>query len=359
MKLVIVYSPVYEYAMGKPKRVGGAERQQWLLARGLVKAGLEVTVGVRKGLHVGERVVIEGVHFVGIGSGSFVWSCNRFLISEKADWWYWRVAEHWVGPAVEIAKFHGVRMIFASAFDTDVEPRQALARRPHLWPLYAWGLSRVDKIFVQHGGQMARLAKRLQEKAYVVPSLVGVMPNALLHGGRKGHVAWVGTLRQPKRADLMIEIARRLPDVQFVVCGGTSSWRSSQEYGQKIVQDLQELSNVNYLGQMDPDKTQQIIADAGLLLSTSDGEGFPNTFLESWASGTPVVSLTIDPDKVIQKKILGACTGNIEMAITIIKDLMASPSLRDEMGSRARQHVQAFHGESQVIDIFLSALQGD
>lgn len=357
MKLVIVYTPVFEYALGNPKRIGGAERQQWLLARALVKSGWEVTVGVREGLQYRERMVIDGVNFVGMGMGQFIWSCYRFLISERPDWWYWRAAEHLLGPAVQIAKLVGVATIFAVAFDTDIEPRRALARRPGLWPLYSWGLSGVDKIFVQHGGQMARLAKRWQAKAFVVPSLAAVLPNGPPHAERKGYVSWVGTLRQPKRADLLVEIAKRLPNVDFVVCGGTHNWRSSLGYGQKIVDSLQELPNVKYLGQVDTQETQRIIAEANLLLSTSDGEGFPNTFLEAWSSRTPVISLTIDPDDAIHKNGLGAVTGNLEGAIAAIKNFMNSSSLRDDMGDRARQYVHLYHGESRIIDIIESSIR--
>lgn len=359
MKLVMVNAPVYQYAMGNPDKIGGAERQQWLLARALVKAGWDVTVGVREGLQYRERVVINGVHFVGIGIGQFLWACYRFLVFERPDWWYWRAADHWVGPAVQIAKLAGVRTIFAAAFDTDVEPRNALSRRPRLWPLYAWGLAGADRIFVQHGGQLARLAIRWQSKAHIVPSLAGEMPLGPPHANRKGYIAWVGTLRQPKRADLLIEIARKLPETQFIVCGGTSTFQVSEEYGQQIVTALNSLPNVKYLGKVEPIETQKIMAEANLLLSTSDGEGFPNTFLEAWFCGTPVVSLTIDPDGVIQRKGLGKVPGNLEQAIAAIKNLMASPGLRDEIAIRTRQHVHVNHGEADVLKIIETAIRGD
>ncbi len=359
MKLVIVYSPVYEYAMGNPKRIGGAERQQWLLARALARAGWVVTVGVREGLKLKERVVIDGVNFVGIGQGQYLLSYYRFLVSEQPDWCYWRAAEHWLGLVVQVAKFVGVRTIFAAAFDTDIEPRHALTHHPQLWPLFAWGLANTDRIYVQHRGQFERLATRWQAKAYVVPSLAGQLVVGPPHTKRKGYVAWMGTLRRPKRADLLIEIAQRLPDVEFVVCGGTSSWRSTIDYGRQIVQSLQELSNVNYMGQVDPQKAKIIIAEASLLLSTSDGEGFPNSFLEAWSCGTPVVSVSIDPDEVIQRKGLGALTGNLDGAVLAIKDFMASPQDCDEIASRAREHVHASHGEDTVIKIFESAIRGE
>src|SRR4051812_2449959 len=46
---------------------GGAERQQWLLARALASAGWSVTVGIREPLERGQHSYIDRVKFVGIG----------------------------------------------------------------------------------------------------------------------------------------------------------------------------------------------------------------------------------------------------------------------------------------------------
>ena len=50
-----------------------------------------------------------------------------------------------------------------------------------------------------------------------------------------------------------------------------------------------------------PNEAMQVIADAALLLCTSDEEGFPNMFTQAWASGTPIVTLKVDPDNIIEK----------------------------------------------------------
>ena len=356
MKLVIVNAPTYEYARGNPERIGGAERQQWLLARALVKAGWAVTVGVREGLEFNECDEVDGVRFVGMGTGHFLWSCYRFLLAERPDWWYWRAADHLWGPAVEIAKLAGVRTIFAAAFDTDVEPRRASFRRKKWWPLFAWGLYRTDKIFVQHHGQFDRLAPIFQKKAHVVPSFSGEIRPGPPHTERKGYIAWVGTLRQPKRGDLLIEIAKRLSEIPFIVCGGASTFQVTEEYGRQIIKSLMELPNVTYMGKVKPWETEKIIAEANLFLSTADGEGFPNTFLEAWGSETPVVSLTIDPDEVIRRKGLGVIMNNLDQVILEIRKLMASSQLRGKMGNEARRHVQAFHSESAIVGIVQSAV---
>jgi glycosyltransferase involved in cell wall biosynthesis len=355
-KIIFVDDRLYAYALGTPQAVGGAERQQWLLARLLAATGWSVTVGVRESLPVGERCVLDGVKFTGIGRNQILLAWYQFFASERPHWWYWRSANHLWGPAVTIAQYVGVQTIFAVAFDSDVRPRHALSLRQGWWPLYAWGLSQTDRIFVQHRRQLAEIASRWRSKVYLVPSIADRVAVAKPHSERGKYVAWVGMLRQPKRPDLLIEIARKTPAIRFVVCGAPTPHRSPPGYGEWIVRQLHTLPNVEYLGQVVPERAQQVIANAAMLLSTSDMEGFPNTFLQAWSSGTPVVSLQIDPDCIIKRMGLGIISGSVEDAAADITTLMNSPQRRDKIAAHAQQYVEEAHSETAVITAFESAV---
>ena len=359
MKVVFLHDGIFEYAKCLPSTYGGAERQQWLLARALVANGWTVTVGVRNLLAFGTRASIDGVNFVGIGKGQILLSWYRFLKSEQPDWWYWRCAYHLWGPAVEIAKLTGVRTIFAAAFDTDLQIRRALVLRPRWWPLFAWGLMRSDRIFLQHSGQGLALPTNRKAKAHIVPSIAVLTSTMIPHEKRQEYVAWVGMLREPKRPDLLIDIARKMPNIQFVVCGGPTTHRSSSNYGEQVIRNLKALPNIDFLGQVSPVKAQEVIQEASMLLSTSDGEGFPNTFLQAWSSGTPVVSLLIDPDGIIQRNGLGALSGSIEGAVRDMTNLMTSTNRRDDIVLRARKYLGVTHSPEIVIKQFNNAIQGN
>jgi glycosyltransferase involved in cell wall biosynthesis len=357
MKIVFVNEGIYAYASGDPDAVGGAERQQWHLARALAATGWSVTVGAREALKTGERQVIEGVDFVGISGSQVLLAWHRLLSSERPQWLIWKGASHLWGPLVEIAKRAGARTIFHTAFDNDVYPRRGLFRRRHWWPLYAWGLARTDKIFLQHQGQLSELAPSWRSKAYMLPAIAGRIGAVKPHFERAKYVAWVAMLRQPKRPDVLIKIARKAPAIQFVVCGGPSTHRSPPGYSQRIAEALCALPNIEYRGQVTPDQAMQVIADAAVLLSTSEEEGFPNTFLQAWSSGTPVVSLRIDPDRIIQELRLGTVSGSIEDTIAETNSLLASPQQREEIAGRARQYVVERHSEAPVILAFERAIQ--
>lgn len=356
MKLAFVNDGIYEYASGDPAAVGGAERQQWLLACALARAGWSVTVGTRERLEEGQRQAIHGVEYVGIGRGMYLPTLCRFLMSERPDWLYLRCAQHLLGPIVQMARWGGIGTIFSAGFDTDVRPRQALTRRRRLWPLYAWGLAQAERLFLQHAEQLSALPLKWRSKAHIVPSLAGEPVPAKPHLDRDKYVAWVGMLRRHKRPDLLVEIARQAPAVKFVLCGGPSTFGTAPGYGEEVMDALRMLPNVEFLGKVPPATAQRVIEDAAALLSTSSGEGFPNTFLQAWSSGTPVVSLQIDPDHIIRRFGLGAISNGVQGAVEDIERLVGSAERREEIAVRSRQYVAAHHSAPAVVKAFHAAV---
>jgi len=362
VKIAFVNEGIYEYATGAAEAVGGLERDQWLLSRTLAARGWTAVIGVIGGLKPGQRKTIDGVEYVGLRQGRNLLAWQGFLSAERPDWLFWEGASHLFGPVVELASLARVRTIFHTAFDTDVQPRHALFRRRHWWPLYAWGLSRTNRIFVQHSGQLSKLPVRLQRKASVLPKVcnrsnglsepVDVKPHML----RQKYVAWVAMLRQPKRPDVLVEIARAAPNITFVVCGGVTAHRCPPGYGDRIVTALRALPNVEYRGRVSPQEAAQVIADAAVLLSTSDEEGFPNTFMQAWACETPVVSLKLDPDSIIGTIRLGAVSGGIEKVIEDTNFLLDSPQERQRIAVRARRYVAEAHSEAAVTLAFERAI---
>ena len=359
MKIAFVNDVVFQYATNSPDAEGGAERFQWLLARALAARGWSVHVAVTDMLPAGHREVIDQVVFngVGRGPGHVLFNWYHFLLKERPTWWFWRCANHLWGPAVAMARTAGVRSIFSVGLDRDVIPRKALFRRPQLWPLYYWGLAQSDLLFVQHREQFNMLPQHWQKKAHLLPNMVGRPDNIVPHRERLPYVAWVAILRQVKRADLLIDIARQLPDTRFVVCGGPSTFMSDPGYGETIVNALRAQPNITYLGKVAPARALEILANAAVCLSTSDEEGFPNVFLEAWSVGTPVVSLRIDPDQVIERNGLGVVTGGSERTVATLRDLLEKPEKRDRIASRTRQFVNDHHSEQTVANQFNQAVE--
>jgi glycosyltransferase involved in cell wall biosynthesis len=152
-------------------------------------------------------------------------------------------------------------------------------------------------------------------------------------------------------------MARKHPDLQFVVCGGTTNHRTPEGYGERMADDLRSLPNVTYRGHVAPDQTLEVISRAHALLSTSDQEGFPSTFLEAWSAGTPVVSLKIDPDSLIRTRGLGFVSGTIDRAASDIRGLLDSAELFESVSRNALNYVREVHSEASVARCFDHAIR--
>jgi glycosyltransferase involved in cell wall biosynthesis len=227
-----------------------------------------------------------------------------------------------------------------------------LTARRGLWPLYFWGLSKTERIFVQHRGQLEKLALAWRGKATVMRSIADACDGFTPHSSRDCFVAWVGMLRHPKRPDLLVEIARRSPDIKYVVCGGTAIHRSPAGYSNDVLAQLQRLPNVIFKGQVSPAEAERIIGQAAILLCTSDEEGFPNTFLQAWSRGTPVVTLQVDPDSLIKTLELGAVTGSLETTIEELDRLLRSPEARQIIAVRCHEYISNNHRAEVVVQAF-------
>ncbi len=159
-------------------------------------------------------------------------------------------------------------------------------------------------------------------------------------------------LRTPKRPDLLVEIARKAPHLQFVVCGGLTSHRSPGNTAAQAANVLKQLPNVNYRGRVEPEEASRIIENAALLLSTSDQEGFPNTFVQAWSHGTPVVTLRVDPDSVIKQYNLGCITGTVDATVGRVQELLSRTEERQTMAIKARQYILEQHSAEVVVKRF-------
>ena len=362
MKIAFLNDLIYDYAFQAQSQAwmtGGAERQQLMLARAMASSGWEVAVGVRRSsLPPGQSTVADGVRFVGIGRGHILRAWNDFFRAERPEWWFWQCASHLFGFGVAMAHAAGARTIFGVGVDGDVHVRTALYRRRWLWPAYALGLSRTDCIALQHEGQRHGLPARWSWKASVVPNIVPPPGAVVPHARREPSVAWIAALRVQKRPDRLIELARLVPHVRFVVCGSATTFMTPPGYSERAIELFRTLPNIDYRGQVSPDEALRISRESSLLLSTSQEEGYPQTFLEAWSYGTPVVTLGINPGSVITDHGLGAVCPDVQSAATVIDSLLRHGDERERMAGRTRQYVAEAHSSKVAVAALERALLG-
>jgi len=111
---------------------------------------------------------------------------------------------------------------------------------------------------------------------------------------------------------------------------------------------MQGLPNIEYIGGLTFDESNELVGRASIVLNTSKYEGFPNTFIQAWMRETPTVSLNIDPDDVVKKNKLGFHSRSFEHMVKDTQFLIANKEAREEMGRNARRYAEKNHDISEI-----------
>jgi glycosyltransferase involved in cell wall biosynthesis len=114
-------------------------------------------------------------------------------------------------------------------------------------------------------------------------------------------VLWVGRISEEKRLEWLLDVAEKCPEIHFDVVGACNT---DSEYASALAKHASEIPNVEMHGRILHSEMAAYYQRCHVLCCTSGYEGFPNTFLEAWSLGVPVVS-TVDPDGIISRYNLG------------------------------------------------------
>jgi len=221
--------------------------------------------------------------------------------------------------------------------------------------LYEISLNRAHRVTVQSREQQDLLKENFGIDGYIVPNGIEVPPISGPNFKGPYDFCWVASFKIQKRADVLIEIARLLPNRTFLVVGGPGP---DQNYSKKLMDELSALPNVTFEGFVNPDKVGQIYTQARVFLNTSDWEGFPNGFLYAWTRGIPACALKIDPDGVVTGKKIGIVDEDLTALTGAMEKLLNDPDRYMAMARRCHDHVQEYHSLDRSVEKFIGALPG-
>jgi glycosyltransferase involved in cell wall biosynthesis len=91
-------------------------------------------------------------------------------------------------------------------------------------------------------------------------------------------------------------------------------------------------------------------------VNTSDIEGFPNTYLQAWASGTPVVAF-FDPDGVIAREGLGVAVRTTEEMSEAVQRLTSNESEWNAARQRCLAFIERHYSEDVVLQPYLATFR--
>ena len=209
--------------------------------------------------------------------------------------------------------------------------------------LFEYGLRRVDRVIVQNDNQLRLLRENYGREGLLVPNCYSAPAGA--KADRQGVILWVATVREQKRPEIAIEIARRMPQYKFVMIGGHDAGRRGEEFARMEREAAAQLPNLEYKGFLPFAEADRQFDGARVFLNTSRYEGFPNTFLQAWSRGVPCVGFT-DVGSHKDGQPVYDLVGSVDEACARLERLMSD----DLAWQQTSQKVLAHHRDNHSIE---------
>jgi len=288
---------------------GGAEYQTEQIARVLAASPtVEVSFLAKR---FQRTSVFERYGFIDVGCHWPIAAARGTMLDARKLWMaltqlepdviYQRVAGTYTAVAAAYASRRACRLVWHVAHDFDVTPgyfagdatglRVAFEKR-----LVERAIRQAHVIVAQTETQAALLRRHYSRSdAIVIPNGHPVPTEQSAWSARK-RILWVANLKRWKRPEIFVRLAQRFRDddrLEFVMVGKPSP---DTPWQQRLEDEIAGTPNLTYEGECTPEVVNQSLAQAWLFVNTSDAEGFPNTFIQAWMRGVPVISMNCDPD---------------------------------------------------------------
>lgn len=332
---------------------GGAELQQlkiakWFVAKGYSVSFVTLDHGQPDGIEIdGIKIYKAYAPQKGIRGLRFIhprwfglWSA---MSRANASVYYQRAADCQTGQVALWCRLHHRKFIFAVASESDCFHTLHALKPWREKLLYRVGLKLADAVTAQTIKQQQLLKSEMKKDSFLVRNCGSDLSSGSLCQLSSTdkfdslHVLWIGRISEQKRLEWFFNIAQRCPDISFDVVGAANV---DSDYSNSLVQRAAKISNVKMHGYVPYSEIGKYYQKCDILCCTSAYEGFPNTFLEAWAMGIPVVS-TFDPDGVVAANNLGWISQDVDGIVKTLKMVIQSPEIWKRTSTAARQYFLA------------------
>lgn len=356
----------------KGKTIGGAELQIALIAKALALNGHEVVIidpYSSESFSTDEGIRLINLPewnkgFKGIRLFRYrIPALKKILVEQNADYYYVRMRSYLHLIPYLASKKVKSKFIVAVACDLDVlgfRKKYKYEYKPNFnlfqfltlcLPndlVFNFLIKRSDFIILQHSRQKLN-SNPVKGKVGIYPNIFDESNIPVIKNPSKDYFIYAGSLTMLKGADKLYQLMRSIDKKNVVIIAGEPKDRESR----KIYKQLNQIENVILKGAVSHNETIRLIGNARAVINTSNFEGFPNIFLEAWATGVPVISLKVNPGGVINKHGLGiCCEGSLERMKASIES--NETCLIDK--NKLISYVSEFHDLNTAAERFLNII---
>lgn len=146
-----------------------------------------------------------------------------------------------------------------------------------------------------------------------------------------------------------------MPQTSFHMIGGPLPGTGG--LFEQMRQRARALPNVVFHGFVPQHQIGSYFERARVFISTSEIEGFPNTYMQAWARGTPVVAY-LDPERLVSRNDLGAIVTSVEELCAALARLSGDVGEWQAVSARTRKFVGERGAARDTIGEYAAALSG-
>jgi glycosyltransferase involved in cell wall biosynthesis len=351
MKKICIISPsAYPLFNKKCDAVhGGAEVDSYLLAKEISQdENFEISFIV-KNFGQAKRETFDRVKVYSVYKNykHKIYSILNLIFRMKeinADYYFQESASGGTGIIALFCKLFNKKFIYRIASDNDCN-KEFVKKKKIEGLLFLYGIKNAAIIISQNENQKKDLKKNYGLNSIVIKNATFLEKSKIF---KKDSILWVGRGVELKRPFLFLEIARKIKNHKFVmICPMGNS--STLNY-ERLKEEANKIKNLNFIESVKFEKIEDYFARAKLFISTSDYEGFPNTFVQSAKNKVPIISLNVDPDEFISKNECGVFVkGNFKNMLKAVKSLSEDERELKALGRNALNYVKRNHDIKKII----------
>jgi glycosyltransferase involved in cell wall biosynthesis len=220
-----------------------------------------------------------------------------------------------------------------------------------------YALTQADYILAQTARQAELLKERFGRECRVIanPIDLGDAWSGEDDWDARDTVLWIGRAdRHCKRPSLFVELARRCPDIRFVMIMND---RHADVFAE-IESGLP--ANVRLIERVPPAEMPAYYRRARALVNTSSFEGFSNAILQAGKYGAAVVSLEVDPDGAFSRHGCAlVARGDRDRLVEHVRAVWSDRAAFLSLARRMRRYLEQHHnldGRIAELEAFLRGL---